>query len=146
MKIAERTKARAISETKYTRGISGVYLCRPLLSMTLIVGEGSLPKERGELRTFCINENCYAGYWCHSNLTSAATFLRVRHAFLPHLATCQKISRGEEGGWNRGRVTTFWDSEKGGVMKNGRLKDLKTGRVMQIYARDHVEVHPKKKN
>ena len=55
MKIAERTKARAISETKYTRGISGVYLCRPLLSMTLIVGEGSLPKERGELRTFCIN-------------------------------------------------------------------------------------------
>ena len=31
-------------------------------------------------------------------------------------------------------------------MKNGRLKDLKTGRVMQIYARDHVEVHPKKKN
>ena len=39
MKIAERTKARAISETKYTRGISGVYLCRPSPSMTLIVDE-----------------------------------------------------------------------------------------------------------
>ena len=33
-------------------------------------------------------------------------------------------------------------SEKGGVIKNGPLKG---GRVMQIFARDHVEVHPQKK-
>ena len=36
MKIAESTKARAISETKYTMRISGVYLRRPSPSMTLI--------------------------------------------------------------------------------------------------------------
>ena len=29
---------------------------------------------------------------------------------------------GGSGGRNRGRATTFWDSEKGGVMKNGPLK------------------------
>ena len=32
-----------------------------------------------------------------------------------------EISRGEEGG-NRGRVSTFWDSEKRGVMKNGPVR------------------------
>ena len=37
------------------------------------------------------------------------------------LGTCQKLAEGRGGG-NRGRVTTFWDSEKGGVMKNGPLK------------------------
>ena len=52
-----------------------------------------------------------------------------------NLGTCQKLAAGRRGG-NRGRVTTFWDLEKGGVMKNGR--------VMQIYARDHVEIQPKK--
>ena len=49
------------------------------------------------------------------------------------------ISRGGGGGGNRGSVTTFGDSEKEGGMKNGPVK---RGRVMQIYARDHVEVHP----
>ena len=37
------------------------------------------------------------------------------------LGTCQKLAEGKGRG-NRGRVTTFWDSEKGGVMKNGPLK------------------------
>ena len=40
-----------------------------------------------------------------------------------------ETSRGE-GGVNSGRVTTFWD--------------VKRGRVTQIYAHDHVEVHPQK--
>ena len=30
-----------------------------------------------------------------------------------------EISEGGGGGGNRERVTTFWDSEKGGVMKKG---------------------------
>ena len=48
------------------------------------------------------------------------------------LGTCQ----------NRGRVTTFWDCRKG----RGHEKwAVKRGRVMQIYACDHVEVHPQKK-
>ena len=42
MKIAESTKARAISETKYTRRKSGVYLRRPSPSMTLIVDKVNL--------------------------------------------------------------------------------------------------------
>ena len=32
---------------------------------------------------------------------------------------------------------------EGGVMKNGPLKGV--GSFMEIYARDHVEVHPQKK-
>ena len=47
-----------------------------------------------------------------------------------------EISRGGGG------VTTFWASEKG---KGHEKWAVKRGRVMQIYARDHVEVHPQKK-
>ena len=36
-----------------------------------------------------------------------------------------------EGG-NRGRVTTFWDSEKGGVMKNGPLKEGGSCKYMPV--------------
>ena len=59
------------------------------------------------------------------------------------LGTCQKLAGvGGEGDLNRGRVTTFWDCRKG----RGHEKwAVKRGRVMQIYARDHVEVHPQKK-
>ena len=52
-----------------------------------------------------------------------------------------EISRGERGG-NRGwghnflRLREWRGHEKWAV---------KRGRVMQIYSRDHVEVHPKKK-
>ena len=38
-----------------------------------------------------------------------------------HLRDLSEISRGGGGG-NRGRVTTFRASEKGGIMKNGPLK------------------------
>ena len=41
--------------------------------------------------------------------------------FLQKVRDLSEISRGEGGG-NRGRITTFWDSEKRGVMKNGPLK------------------------
>ena len=46
------------------------------------------------------------------------------------------------GGGNRGRVKTFWDSEKD---RRGHEKwAIKRGRVMQMHARDHIEVHPRK--
>ena len=39
------------------------------------------------------------------------------------LGACQELAGGVGGGGgNRVRVTTFWDSEKGGVIKNGPLK------------------------
>ena len=58
-----------------------------------------------------------------------------------YVGTCQKLAGGEGGG-NRGRVTTFWDCRKG----RGHEKwAVKRGRVMQMYARDHIEVHPQKK-
>ena len=38
------------------------------------------------------------------------------------LRDLSEISSGGRGGGNRGRVTTFRDSEKGGVIKNGPLK------------------------
>ena len=38
------------------------------------------------------------------------------------LRDLSEISRRGWGGGNRGRVTTFWDSKEGGVMKNGPLK------------------------
>ena len=71
--------------------------------------------------------------------------MRHEHVFLSlalsYLRDLSEISRGEGGG-NRGRVTTFWDCRKG----RGHEKwAVKRGRVMQIYARDHVEVHPQKK-
>ena len=53
-----------------------------------------------------------------------------------------EISRGGRGGGNRGRVTTFWDCREG----RGHEKwAVKRGRVMRIFVRDHVEVHPQKK-
>ena len=52
-----------------------------------------------------------------------------------------EISRGG-GGWKQGGVHNFLSPRKG----RGHEKwAVKRGRVMQIYARDHVEVHPQKK-
>ena len=52
-----------------------------------------------------------------------------------------EISRGE-GGWKQGEGHNFLRLRKG----RGHEKwAVKRGRVMQIYARDHVEVHPQKK-
>ena len=60
--------------------------------------------------------------------------MRHEHVFLSlalsYLRDLSEISRGEGGG-NRGR-----GHEKSAV---------KRGRVMQVYARDQVEVHPQKK-
>ena len=51
-----------------------------------------------------------------------------------------EISRGEGGGWKQREGHNFLRLTKG----RGHEKwALKRGRVMQIYARDHVEVHPK---
>ena len=52
-----------------------------------------------------------------------------------------EISRGE-GGWKQRGGHNFLSLRKG----RGHEKwAVKRGRVMQIYARDHVEVHPQKK-
>ena len=58
-----------------------------------------------------------------------------------YLRDLSEISRGE-GGENRGRVTTFWDCRKGRGHKKWAVR---RGRVMKIYARDRVDVHPQKK-
>ena len=57
------------------------------------------------------------------------------------LGTCQKLAGGE-GGWKQRGGHNFLSLRKG----RGHEKwAVKRGRVMQIYARDHVEVHPQKK-
>ena len=56
--------------------------------------------------------------------------------------TCQKLAGGEGGGNRGGGGHNFLSLRKG----RGHEKwAVKRGRVMQIYARDHVEVHPQKK-
>ena len=57
---------------------------------------------------------------------------------LKHLS---EISRGE-GGLKQGEGHNFFRLRKG--MGHEEMA-LKRGKVMQIYARDHVEVHPQKK-
>ena len=56
------------------------------------------------------------------------------------LRTCQKLAGGR--GWKQRRGHNFLSLRKG----RGHEKwAVKRGRVMQIYASDHVEVHPQKK-
>ena len=58
------------------------------------------------------------------------------------LGTCQKLAGGGRGGWKQRGGHNFLSLRKG----RGHEKwAVKRGRVMQIYARDHVEVHPQKK-
>ena len=59
------------------------------------------------------------------------------------LRDLSEISRGEgRGGWKQREGHNFLRLRKG----RGQEKwAVKRGRVMQIYARDHVEVHPQKK-
>ena len=51
-----------------------------------------------------------------------------------------EIGRGKGGGQREGH--NFLTLRKG---KGHEEWDVKRGRVMQIYARDHTEVHPQKK-
>ena len=58
------------------------------------------------------------------------------------LGTCQKLAGWRGGGWKQGEGHNFLRLRKG----RGHEKwAVKRGRVMQIYALDHVEVHPRKK-
>ena len=60
---------------------------------------------------------------------------------LTYLRDLSEISRGR-GGWKKREGHNFLRLRKG----RGHEKwAVKRGRVMQIYARDHVEVHPQKK-
>ena len=61
------------------------------------------------------------------------------------LGTCQKLAGGGGGGEGletEGGSQRFETAGKGGGHEKWAVK---RGRVMQIYARDHVEVHPQKK-
>ena len=61
---------------------------------------------------------------------------------LTYLRDLSEISRGRGGGWKKREGHNFLRLRKG----RGHEKwAVKRGRVMQIYARDHVEVHPQKK-
>ena len=63
---------------------------------------------------------------------------RIAHENIRDLS---EISRGE-GGWKLREGHNFLRLRKG----SGHEKwAVKMGRAMQIYARDHVEVHPQKK-
>ena len=58
------------------------------------------------------------------------------------LRDLSEISRGGGGGWKQREGHNFLRLRKG----RGHEKwAVKRGRVMQIYARDHAEVHPQKK-
>ena len=58
------------------------------------------------------------------------------------LGTCQKLAGGGGGGWKQRESHKFLRLRKG----RGHEKwAVKRGRIMQIYARDHVEVHLQKK-
>ena len=68
---------------------------------------------------------------CHHSFANGAIAL-------PILEICQKLA----GGGGQREVHNFLRLGEG----RGHEKwAIKRGRVMQIYARDHVEVHPKKK-
>ena len=57
------------------------------------------------------------------------------------LGACQKLAGGD-GGWKKREGHNFLRLKKG----RGHEKwAVKRGRVMQMYARDHIEVHPQKK-
>ena len=69
------------------------------------------------------------------------TLERRQRLHLFSLRDLSEISRGE-GGWKQRGGHNFLSLRKG----RGHEKwAVKRGRVMQIYARDHVEVHPQKK-
>ena len=58
------------------------------------------------------------------------------------LGTCQKFAGGRGGEWKQGEGHNVLRLRKG----RGHEKwAVKSGRVMQIYARDHIEVHKYKK-
>ena len=66
----------------------------------------------------------------------------ITYVYLKYIMDLSEISKGEEGGGNRGRVTFFWACRKG----RGHQKwAVKRARVMQMCVRDDVEVHPQKK-
>ena len=68
-------------------------------------------------------------------MTFMGDLLRKRH-----LGTCQKLAGGR--GWKQRESHNFLRLRKG----RGHEKWVaKRGMVMQIYVRDHVEVHPQKK-
>ena len=57
-----------------------------------------------------------------------------------HLGTCHKLAGGR--GWKRREGHNFLRLRKGRGHKKWAVK---RGRVMQMYARNHAEVHPQKK-
>ena len=70
--------------------------------------------------------------------SSSESKLLVLHQLIRDLS---EISRGG-GGWKQREGHNFLRLRK----RRGHEKwAVKKGRVMQIYARDHVEVHPQKK-
>ena len=80
---------------------------------------------------------------CAPRENLALSLMLLPHVQLPQLCvtlgTCQELAGG--GGWKQSQGHNFSRLRKG----RGREKwAVKRERVMQIYARDHVEVHPQK--
>ena len=65
----------------------------------------------------------------------------ILRKILALLGTCQKLAGGE-GGWKQREGHDFLRLRK---WRGHKKWAVKRGRVMQIYVRDHVEVHPQKK-
>ena len=62
---------------------------------------------------------------------------------LTYLRDLSEISRGRGAGWKKREGHNFLRLRKGRAHKKWAVN---RERVMQIYARDNVEVHPQKKN
>ena len=70
------------------------------------------------MKNYADQGGCYWPRWITPSEICIILYILQKPNSLRDLS---EISRGEGGG-NRGRVTTFRDSEKGAVMKNGPLK------------------------
>ena len=83
--------------------------------------------------------DCCSKNHCHIADMSSDSHPRVPRSVRYQAVDLSEISSGKE--WKQREGHNFLRLSQGGVMKNGPLK----GGVMQIYARDNVEVHPQKK-
>lgn len=88
--------------------------------------------------------HCFGGKWVYSGGRWGNFVVHTTKSWMSHpsccLRTCQKLAGGR--GWKQRGGHKFLSLRKG----RGHEKwAVKRGRVMQIYASDHVEVHPQKK-
>ena len=115
-----------------TLSLSHINTCQRFLSQNCEIFSLSWP---GFQKTF---QQLPMIFWGLPNVAE-----NVRRCSYNLLGTCQKLAGGKGGGgWKQRVGHNFLRLRKG---RGHEKSTVKRGRVMQIYAHDHVEVHPQKK-